>query len=122
MAPADGRIAWAVPERSVANRRAISVDVRVDLRTGEIDPRDGDIGGVAVHVAQRVCAIAEPGEVLVSEAIPLLLAGSGIGFQDRGARELKGVPGSWRLFAARACPGLTSQALALPPTALLCGR
>jgi class 3 adenylate cyclase len=57
---------------------------------------------VGVHVAQRVCALADPGEVLVSEAVPLLVAGSGVGFQDRGAHKLKGIPGTWRLFAASA--------------------
>jgi len=80
--------------------RIAGVDVRVGLHTGEIELRGEDIGGVAVHVAQRVCGHAESGEVLVSEAVPLLVAGSGIRFEDRGARELKGVPGTSRLFAA----------------------
>ena len=81
--------------------RAIGVDVRVGLHTGEIELRDGDVGGVAVHIAQRICALAKPGEVLVSEALPLLVAGSGIAFEERGAHQLKGVPGTWRLFAAK---------------------
>jgi pimeloyl-ACP methyl ester carboxylesterase len=87
---------WAICDAT----RAVGVEVRVGLHTGEIELRDGDIGGVGVHVAQRVCALADPGEVLVSEAVPLLVAGSGIGFQDRGAHNLKGIPGTWRLFAA----------------------
>jgi pimeloyl-ACP methyl ester carboxylesterase len=89
---------WAICDVT----RAVGVDVRVGLHTGEIELRDGDIGGVGVHVAQRVCALADPGEVLVSEAVPLLVAGSGIGFQDRGAHKLKGIPGKSRLFAANA--------------------
>jgi pimeloyl-ACP methyl ester carboxylesterase len=89
---------WAICDAT----RAVGVDVRVGLHTGEIEMRDGDIGGVGVHVAQRVCALADPGEVLVSEAVPLLVAGSGIGFQDRGAHKLKGIPGKSRLFAANA--------------------
>jgi class 3 adenylate cyclase len=89
---------WAICDAT----RAIGVEVRVGLHTGEIELRDGDIGGVGVHVAQRVCALADPGEVLVSEAVPLLVAGSGVGFQDRGAHKLKGIPGTWRLFAASA--------------------
>jgi len=90
------RCGWAIREAT----RAAGVDVRVGLHTGEIELRGEDIGGVAVHVAQRVCGHAESGEVLVSEAVPLLVAGSGIRFEDRGARELKGVPGTSRLFAA----------------------
>jgi class 3 adenylate cyclase len=90
------RSGWAICDAT----RAVGVEVRVGLHTGEIELRDGDIGGVGVHVAQRVCALADPGEVLVSEAVPLLVAGSGIGFQDRGAHNLKGIPGTWRLFAA----------------------
>jgi class 3 adenylate cyclase len=54
---------------------------------------------MAVHIAARVAASAGPGEVLVSSAVPPLVVGSGIQFNDRGERELKGVPGTWRLFA-----------------------
>jgi class 3 adenylate cyclase len=54
-----------------------------------------------VHFAARVMAEAEPGEVLVSSSVPSLVAGSGIEFADRGERQLKGVPGTWRLFAAQ---------------------
>jgi class 3 adenylate cyclase len=57
-----------------------------------------DIGGIAVHIAARVMAEARPGELLVSSVIPPLVAGSGIDFGDRGEYDLKGVPGSWRLF------------------------
>jgi class 3 adenylate cyclase len=60
-----------------------------------------DVAGIAVHLAQRVCAAAAAGEVIVSRTVVDLVAGSGLEFDDRGERELKGVPGSWRLFAAR---------------------
>jgi class 3 adenylate cyclase len=58
-----------------------------------------DIGGLAVHLGERVCAGAEPGEVLASRTVVDLVAGSGITFSDRGERELKGVPGRWQLYA-----------------------
>ncbi|HUF84162.1 MAG TPA: adenylate/guanylate cyclase domain-containing protein, partial [Acidimicrobiia bacterium] len=81
--------------------RGAGVDVRVGLHTGEVDLRGEDIGGVAVHVAQRVCALAAAGDVLVSGAVPLLVAGSGIEFAERGTHELKGLPGVWQVFAAQ---------------------
>ena len=62
---------------------------------------DDDVGGIAVHIAARVLAEAEPGEVLVSSSVPPLVAGSGIEFTDRGERAVRGVPGMWRLFAAQ---------------------
>ena len=58
-----------------------------------------DIGGIAVHIAARVMAMAVPGEVLVSSTVKDLVAGSGIEFRERGVYDLKGVPGAWRLFA-----------------------
>jgi class 3 adenylate cyclase len=84
----------------IAAARSLGLDVRAGLHTGECELRGDDLGGVAVHVAARVAAAAQPGEVLVSRTVTDLLAGSGIEFDDRGERELKGVPGSWRLFAA----------------------
>jgi class 3 adenylate cyclase len=57
------------------------------------------VGGIAVHIGARVAAEAGPGEVVVSSTVKDLVAGSGIAFRDRGAAELKGVPGEWRLFA-----------------------
>jgi class 3 adenylate cyclase len=64
-----------------------------------VELRGDDIGGIGVHVAARVLEHARPGEVLVSAAVPLLVAGSGVEFEDRGEYELKGVPGIWKLFA-----------------------
>ena len=57
--------------------------------------------GIAVHIGARVAALAGPGEVLVSGAVPPLVVGSGLDFADRGEHELKGVPGTWRLFAVK---------------------
>jgi class 3 adenylate cyclase len=82
-----------------ASVRAIGLDVRIGLHTGEVEVRGDDIAGMAVHIAARVAAVAGAGEVLVSGAMPPLVAGSGIDFTDRGEHELKGVPGTWRLFA-----------------------
>jgi class 3 adenylate cyclase len=79
--------------------RAIGIKVRVGLHTGEIELRGDDIGGIAVHIAQRVQAHAQPDEVLVSRTVADLVGGSGIAFADRGTHTLKGVPDDWRLFA-----------------------
>jgi class 3 adenylate cyclase len=76
------------------------VTLRAGLHTGEIEHRDGDVTGIAVHLAQRVSALADPNEVLVSRTVTDLVAGSGIEFTDRGEHQLKGVPGTWRLSAA----------------------
>jgi class 3 adenylate cyclase/pimeloyl-ACP methyl ester carboxylesterase len=78
----------------------LGVEVRVGVHTGEIELQDDDVGGIAVHIAQRVMTAAQPGEVVVSSTVRDLVAGSGITFEDRGARELRGVPEQWRLFAA----------------------
>jgi class 3 adenylate cyclase len=81
--------------------RALGIDIRAGLHAGEIELREGGhrVGGIAVHIANRVTAIAVAGEVLVSSTVKDLVVGSGVEFTDRGAHELKGVPGSWRLFA-----------------------
>ena len=78
--------------------RALGVDVRAGLHTGEIELRSDDVAGVAVHIGARVSALASAGEVLVSSTVKDLVAGSDIEFEDRGEHELKGVPGSWRLY------------------------
>jgi class 3 adenylate cyclase len=79
--------------------RAIGIEIRVGLHTGEIELRGEDIGGIAVHIAQRVQAHAQPDEVLVSRTIADLVGGSGIAFADRGTHTLKGVPNEWQLLA-----------------------
>jgi class 3 adenylate cyclase len=80
--------------------RSLGMDVRVGLHTGELEVMGEDVGGIAVHIAARVGALAAPGEVLVSETVKGIVAGSGLMFTDRGDHELKGVPDRWRLFAA----------------------
>jgi class 3 adenylate cyclase len=79
--------------------RQLGIVVRAGLHTGEIELRGDDVAGVSVNIAFRVAACARPAEVLVSRTIPDLVAGSGVGFEDRGEHELKGVPGLWRLYA-----------------------
>jgi class 3 adenylate cyclase/pimeloyl-ACP methyl ester carboxylesterase len=79
--------------------RSLGVEVRAGLHTGECEVRGDDIGGIGVHIGARVSALAGPNEVLVSSTLRDLVIGSGLEFEDRGAHELKGVPGEWRLFA-----------------------
>jgi class 3 adenylate cyclase len=76
--------------------------LRAGLHTGEIELRGDDVGGLAVHAASRVMAQSEPGEVWVSRVVTELTAGAGLKFAERGARDLKGLPGAWELFAASA--------------------
>lgn len=83
---------------------ALGIRVRVGVHTGEIVLLDDDVGGIAVHIGQRVQAQAQPGEVLVSRTVVDLVAGSDIRFADRGEQELKGVPGGWRLFSVEDSP------------------
>lgn len=75
--------------------------LRTGVHTGECELRGADVSGIAVHIAARVGAAAGPGEVLVSSTVHDLVIGSGLEFEERGERELAGVPGSWRLFMAR---------------------
>jgi class 3 adenylate cyclase len=78
---------------------SLGLQIRAGLHTGELEVMDGDLGGLAVHIASRVMGAAAPNEVLVSGTVKDLVVGSGIDFEDRGERELRGVPGEWRLFA-----------------------
>jgi len=103
----DGHLAtFDGPARAIRCGRALAaaaqrrgLEIRVGIHTGEVELRGDDLAGVGVHIAQRVCAQAGPGEILVSRTVVDLVAGSDIAFQDRGEHELKGV-GDWRLFAA----------------------
>jgi class 3 adenylate cyclase len=79
--------------------RTLGLDTRAGLHTGEIELRGDDVAGVAVHIGARVLAVAGAREVLVSATVKDLVAGSGIDFDERGEHELKGVPGSWKLYA-----------------------
>ena len=74
--------------------RSLGVEIRAGLHTGEIQLLNGDIGGIAVHLAARIMGLAGTGEVLVSRTLTDLVIGSGITFEDRGVHELKGIPGS----------------------------
>ena len=82
--------------------RRIGIEIRSGLHTGECEVLAGgaDVGGIAVHIGSRVAAAAAPGEVLVSSTVKDLVVGSGLQFQDRSLRRLRGVPSKWRLFAA----------------------
>jgi pimeloyl-ACP methyl ester carboxylesterase len=75
------------------------IQVRVGLHTGECELVDEKVAGIAVHTGARVASQAQPDEVLVSQTVKDLVAGSGLRFEDRGVHELKGIPGEWRLFA-----------------------
>jgi class 3 adenylate cyclase len=79
--------------------QALGIEVRAGLHTGECEIRGDDIGGIAVHIGARVSALARSHDVLVSRTLRDLVIGSGLAFEDRGAHQLKGVPGEWQLFA-----------------------
>jgi class 3 adenylate cyclase/pimeloyl-ACP methyl ester carboxylesterase len=81
--------------------KALGIGIRAGLHTGEVELRGDDIGGIGVNIAARILDHANAGELLASQAVPMLMTGSGIQFIDRGDHELKGVPGSWRLFAVK---------------------
>jgi len=81
--------------------RTLAIDIRAGIHTGEIEVRGDDIAGIAVHVASRVMDHADPGEIWVSGAVPLLMVGSNVEFEPRGEWALKGVPGEWQLLTVR---------------------
>lgn len=94
------------PARAIAGACAmrdavgqLGLSLRAGLHTGEIEMEGSDVVGLAVHIGQRVSSLAQPGEVLVSRTVVDLVVGSGIRFSDRGEHELKGLPGTWKLFA-----------------------
>ncbi|TMM04029.1 MAG: alpha/beta fold hydrolase [Actinobacteria bacterium] len=79
----------------------LGLAVRCGLHTGECELLGGDVGGIAVHIGARVCALARGGEVLVSSTVKDLVVGSELRFEDRSVHQLRGVPGEWRLYALR---------------------
>jgi class 3 adenylate cyclase len=94
--PARGiRCAQAIAD----NVRALAINVRAGLHTGECELVGDDVAGMAVNIGARISALAGADEVLVSSTVKDLVVGSGISFTDRGTQELKGVPGAWSLFA-----------------------
>ncbi len=80
--------------------KPLGLEVRAGLHTGEIERRDGDVAGIGVHIGSRICSLAGPNEVLVSNTVKDLVMGSELEFADRSVHNLKGVPGSWQLWAA----------------------
>jgi class 3 adenylate cyclase len=78
---------------------ALEIQIRSGLHTGECEVSDGKIAGIAVSIGSRISSLAGPGEVMVSSTVKDLVAGSGLGFEDRGDHQLKGIPDVWRLFA-----------------------
>jgi class 3 adenylate cyclase len=94
------------PARAIACARAIvsraaqlGLDVRAGIHTGECEVVGEKLAGISVVTGARVAALADPREVLVSQTVKDLVAGSGFGFIDHGEQELKGVPGTWRVYA-----------------------
>ena len=83
-----------------AVRNQLKLEVRAGLHTGECEVLEDKYAGLAVHIGARVAALANPGEVLVSNTVKDLVAGSGLQFEDRGGHTLKGVPGQWQLYSA----------------------
>jgi len=103
----DGALAtFDGPGRAIQCARALAaaigklgIQIRTGLHAGEVELRGEDVGGIAVHIAARVCALAGAREVLVSSTVKDLVVGSRVAFDDRGRHELKGVPDSWHLYA-----------------------
>jgi class 3 adenylate cyclase len=85
----------------VASAAEQGLEVRAGIHTGECEREDGKLAGIAVHIGARICALAQPGEVLASRTVKDLVAGSGIEFDDRGDHQLKGITGEWRLYAVQ---------------------
>jgi class 3 adenylate cyclase len=83
----------------VAGAKGIDLELRAGLHSGEIEVRGDDIAGLAVNIAKRICDLAGPCQVLVSETVRTNMVGSGMEFADRGEHELRGVPGTWKLYA-----------------------
>ena len=86
-------------EAMVATALSFGLQLRAGLHAGEVELRGDDIGGLAVHIASRVSAMAGPGEVLVTGTVRDLVVGSGIVFDDRGRHNLKGLPDEWQVLA-----------------------
>jgi class 3 adenylate cyclase len=99
----DGPVRAILCAREIHDQvRALGLELRAGIHTGECRRVEDKLAGIAVNVGARVSAAADPGELLVSGTVKDLVAGSEIEFEDRGVHELKGVPGEWRLYAVRA--------------------
>ncbi len=98
--------AFDVPAQAIRCARAISnsmtdldLMVRAGIHTGECEPAEGKLAGIAVHIAARIASAAAPGEQLVSSTVKDLVAGSQVQFINRGCQPLKGIPGKWQIYA-----------------------
>lgn len=78
---------------------AFDLEIRAGVHTGEVELRDDDVGGIGVHIAARIAALAQTGEILVSRTVKDLITGSGLSLDERGSHELKGVPDTWQLYS-----------------------
>jgi class 3 adenylate cyclase/pimeloyl-ACP methyl ester carboxylesterase len=88
--------------RAICERvRPLGIEARAGVHTGECELRNGDVGGIAVHIGARVADMAGPGEVVVSGTVKDLVVGSGLAFSERGTHSLKGAPGEWHLYALK---------------------
>jgi class 3 adenylate cyclase len=83
----------------VTRAEALGIQLRAGVHTGEVEVRPDDVVGLPVNVAKRVCDLAAPSQVLATEIVRLQAAGSDIALHERGVFELKGVPGTWEVFA-----------------------
>ncbi|MED5814423.1 adenylate/guanylate cyclase domain-containing protein [Mycolicibacterium sp. 050232] len=99
-----------------ADAETLGLEIRAGIHTGECELMDGDIGGIAVHIAARILGQAGAGEILVSRTVRDLVVGSGTSFDDRGTVELRGVPGDWQLLAVRRDDASAEAELAAIPT------
>jgi class 3 adenylate cyclase/pimeloyl-ACP methyl ester carboxylesterase len=102
LATFDGPSAAIEAARAIRQRVAgvgIAVEIRAGVHTGEVELRNGDVGGIGVHIAARIAALAAPGEILVSRTVKDLVTGSGLTLHDRGTHTLKGVPDTWQVCA-----------------------
>ena len=101
MATFDGPARAVQCVQTIGELLAPDLSIRAGVHTGEVELIGDDIGGIAVHVAARIAALAGAGEVLTSSTVRDLVAGSGLVFEDRGEQTLKGVPDPWRVFAVQ---------------------
>lgn len=110
---ATGAVSCASAIRDAAH--GLGLEVRAGLHTGEVQRQGSDVSGIALHIGQRISALAAPGEILVSSTVRDLVTGSGIEFEPRGEAELKGVPGTWQLFAVSAVSASAAAPESEPP-------
>ena len=100
LATFDGPSAGIEAARAIRNSvTPFEVQIRSGVHTGEVELRDGDVGGIGVHIGARIAALAGPGEILVSRTVKDLVTGSGITLQDRGTHTLKGITDEWQVYA-----------------------